>query len=76
MRDMSGSVQVAGLHILQCSRWHCAQVSPSLYWTESDFVCNVTIQSNTFTGTWGGILLGYVNDYTFEPGKQLSVGEG
>ena len=45
------------------------QITPEIYWLESDFVKNVIVTNNIFDSFYGGITLGIILDGTFQPGQ-------
>ena len=45
------------------------QITPEIYWLESDFVKNVIVTNNIFDSYYGGITLGIILDGTFQPGQ-------
>lgn len=47
--------------------WLAVQITPELYWTESDFVRNVVITNNVFDSYYGGITLGAIKDGNYLP---------
>ena len=45
------------------------QITPEIYWLESDFVKNVIVTNNIFDSYYGGITLGIISDGTFQAGQ-------
>ena len=45
------------------------QITPEIYWLESDFVRNVMVTNNIFDSYYGGITLGIILDGTFQAGQ-------